>query len=756
MKVIIFFFILFPSSICFAQGETWNWSFGDSAGIKFINGKYPIAVTIFKGFTFEGTATLSDKGGNLLYYSFDNFLYDKNHQRLNTNFKIKTNNSSCQTVQLVKHLSSNDIHIFTTSAFSNDFGSFGFHHYIYNNGFKLINQQLKYQIGEKQTSIFNLNGKDIWVTTHSLLNDTFFSYLVKPNEIIDCPVINISGAKYQDRYPSQGLLKFSPSGRYCASANWDLNRVEIYYFDKESSKLYNLISIEQLFPYSIEFSPDENYLYFTDRGEHIYQVSLKKWDKDSIEKSKTVIKSATYEKYYQMQLASNNKIYIANGDLAYLSCINDPNKSGSKTNFKDSAIYLNGRKSEGGLPNFNSSYFYTPSIDYAYEQDCRTNTITFEGKDTIKATNYEWVFSKGTKTDTKTTKDASYTFADTGKWQVKYIASTGSRSDTVIKTITIWPKLEQGFLGKDINYCLTLPTLHALKNLHCIHWYVALGDTSVMEVSKADSLLPNQEGTYYAKATNLSFCVEWDTIKVIKPSPKADFETKDVCESDSAVFVNKSENANNYIWKFGDGQMSNKQSAKHKYQITNTTTYNVTIVAKMDACSDSITKPITVNQNPNSDFTYKLTGSNVDLKAKPDRNKYEWRFGTSDSFTSTLPDYNRTINVSTQKNVCLKVTNLAGCVSVTCKDVTLGISPIIKDNDIKIYPNPSKGKLTIEISNAVNYQLYIYTETGQLVIEKSIKGGQVITVLLKEAKGVYLVEVLDESGNKIVKKVVVE
>lgn len=757
----VLLFLLFLSMPCFGQGETWNWCFGDSAGIKFVNGKNPIPVNSFKGWSYEGTSILNDSLGRIVLYSYSKYLYDSSHKRLNINFILKGGNSSCQPIQLIKHRKSKDLHIFTTSP---EYGvsTDGFNYIIYNNGFKTPYKKIFRDIGEKQTNIFSKNNSDIWITTHSARNDTFYSFLVKKDGQIDCPVINKIGPKYKDRYPGQGILKYSPSGKLCANANWDLSNFNIFSFDNESGKFTSIITISQFYPYSIEFSPDEKYIYIGDRGENIFQFSLKDLRADSILKSRKTIYSISEELFSQMQLGPDKKIYIAVYGKNFLSCINRPNEGGDSCKFVYNAVNLGNRRNEGGLPNFNAGYFYTPSIDYAYEQDCRTNTITFEGKDTIKATSYKWVFSKGSKTEVKATKDASYTFADTGKWQVKYIASNGNRSDTVSKTITIRPKLEQGFLGEDIKLCKALPLkLNAPTNLHCIHWY----NDTMAEIGKTDSINITKPGTYYAKATNQSFCVEWDTILIDTGiiNPRANFTLTDVCVGDSAVFKNNSKDGISYSWKFGDGLIATNYSPKHYYPNSITTTYNVTLTTQFrGGCADSLSKQITINAKPKSGFTYFTSGQIVSFTAnEKNANIYKWSLGDggNDTITNnpkTTHDYAKF--PSGKYKVCLRVTNLAECFSDTCIEInsTGSASSVTLQNQIVIYPNPSKGKLIIEISKTGNYNLKVFNETGQMVIQRGIQGNQANTVLLNQAKGSYMIEIVDEEGGKMRKKVIIE
>ena len=86
----------------------------------------------------------------------------------------------------------------------------------------------------------------------------------------------------------------------------------------------------------------------------------------------------------------------------------------------------------------------------------------------------------------------------------------------------------------------------------------------------------------------------------------------------------------------------------------------------------------------------------------------------------------------------------------------MGINSILKADDISIYPNPSKGKITINIGKAGSFNLKIFNETGQLVMEKTVKGNQVNVLNISAAKGNYIVEIDDIDGSKVIKKIMAE
>ena len=231
---------------------------------------------------------------------------------------------------------------------------------------------------------------------------------------------------------------------------------------------------------------------------------------------------------------------------------------------------------------------------------------------------------------------------------------------------------------------------------------------------------PIRDTVYQIIIGDSSGCGAADTAyKKIFTSIKADFTANDICESDSAVFINKSLYAKSYYWKFGDGLISKKVNPKHLYNIGGISqTFNATLFAILgDACADSIGKAITINANPISDFSFTTNQNSVDFKATQSGNtSYKWYFGNGDS--SSTKDINFKYSKSGKYTACLNVTNADGCFSKTCKDIsiTVGISSITKSSGFKIYPNPNTGSFTIEIENpGKEVSIEVYDMVGRMV-----------------------------------------
>jgi hypothetical protein len=546
--------------------RTKNWYFGDSVAIRFENKDSITNLNGFKGWTYEGTSILNNREGKLKYYSDGKFLYDKHSDILNPNDKFLSYNSSTQRVILSQFDKDTQfIHVFTTSpTFSQT--DRGLRYSIYNSkldSFVLINKLIQPNIGEKQASILHQNMKYIWHVSHKETSDTFFLFLLnRSNEALCCPVIQSIGSYYYDYFPSQGKLKFAPNGEFAINCNWDLFNFEILQFNSENGLFYNPKSVSANWPLSSEIIilPNKTvFLVTEERGKRIqgYEFNSLK-DIDFITSSKkTIYNNGNSENIDDIQMGIYGDLYLTQYNETRLlnlkyDSINDT--------FSSNFVNLQNR-SKGGLPNFNASYFYTPSIDFAYTEDCWEHSYKFEGRDTLKATSWKWIFRdvRNETVDVRLGKNVSYTFpqADSleNKYEVTHIASTASRSDTVTKTLTIRPKWDTDMLGRDTFYCEDTKaniSLIAAPDMHCVHWNgeepnldESLGPIVDYDHFHSDTLVADTAGTYIVKVTNKTFCQMWDTLRVTEmPRPSKSVISRNGNTLKSSI------SANAYRWYF--------------------------------------------------------------------------------------------------------------------------------------------------------------------------------------------------------------
>lgn len=502
-------------------GRTANWYFGKNAGLKFTD----TGVSILKDGkinTWEGCSSISDEQGNLLLYSDGKTLWNKYHKVVKNGTGLLGDISSTQSALILPIPKSDSLYVLITSPYAFDF-SIGMNYSIINlKGNKdsgIItskNIKLHNSSSEKIAAINHQNGRDIWVVGHEFGNNRFYAYLLTPEGFHHCPVLSDVGFVFDknNKFINQGYLKFSNHSNYIVNMqlyNNSSSFCEVFNFNYLTGKLKLINKIPNLNDsYGANFSSNCRFLYITEANK------IRQFDLTNFNVSYSFIYNNSW-KFSSFQIANNNKIYISQNDSGFLGVINNPDSAGSKCNFNPKGQWLGGKISQFGLPNFNQSYFYTPSINYSYQLNCNSNTIDALAKDTFKASGFKWRCRKQFSSDTFSlvgnAQSLHYNFSDSGTYWLQLIASNNLRSDTSVKSIVIYPAIPQRFLGNDTILAAGSTfskLLQAPSNTFCNRWL--LNDTLI---ASSDSLPASKFGTYICQSTNPSFCLVTDTIVLI-------------------------------------------------------------------------------------------------------------------------------------------------------------------------------------------------------------------------------------------------
>ena len=562
MKHIVLNILLLFALITNAQDikRTAIWYFGENAGIDF-NTTPPTALTDGQVNTIEGCASICDTNGNLLFYTDGRTVWNKYHDTMPNGLGLMGNESSTQAALIVPKPETDSIYyIFTTSP---DFAVNEVN--IYANAGKgevvIKNKLLVSSVGEKQTATKHANGIDYWVVTHGAYNDEYYAFLVTKYGVVECPVISKIGTDFSlIDLSGAGAIKINASATMLVAALYTLRKIEIFNFNNGTGGLSNSLElIVSGLPFGVEYSTQENYLYIVERDKNLTQYDLTSFKEADISNSKKIIFNFPPISAYKLQLGLDGRIYVANAGKQQIGVINKPNLSDTLCDFKINGFDLAPKKSLFGLPDFVSSFFYQPSIDFSYTHDCSTNTLAFKGYDTINATTYKWYFTKGSKRDSSTLKNPTYTFPDTGKYTITFIASNTNRADTVTKEIFIYPKYTLN-LGNDTTICSTPFVLNAGKGQFCYTW---------QDSSSNNTFEVNQSGTYHVKVVSQNHCTQFDTIRVTIANPP----TKPTITRNNDTLV--SSTAQSYQWYKNNSPING--AIQQKLKITQNAYYQVEI-----------------------------------------------------------------------------------------------------------------------------------------------------------------------------------
>lgn len=395
-------------------------------------------------------------------------IWDKTHNIMPTltGTFLNGNTSTTQTA-IVKQPEKDSIYF--VFVLDRQVGNFGFNYSVVdmslNNGkgdLISYNNFLIDSVCEKVAIIQHANGVDYWVVIRQFNSTNFLSYLFDKNGINTPPIISSVGINLHINYgnsTSIGQLKANKKGNKLASANWYRNNVEVFDFDNNSGILSNPINItgfQETRPYGVEFSPNGKILYITDvigavsasiDSGKIYQYNLALGNELAILNSKTIINEDSFV-IGALQIGPNNKIYAAKLESNYLGIINNPDFLGLLCNYSSNGIFLDGKLSQEGLPNFpNNIYNYS----FTTENYCLSDTIKLKHKGNFIDSIFWYINQTELFKTYNENLDTVYKFTSHGTHQISMVTFSGSFIDTVTSNIEIIKPLLN--LGNDTSLC---------------------------------------------------------------------------------------------------------------------------------------------------------------------------------------------------------------------------------------------------------------------------------------------------------------
>jgi gliding motility-associated-like protein len=358
-----------------AQRQNNNWYFGYNNSISF---SPSFTVSSGQTLTDEGTASISDASGNLLFYTDGITIWNSNQQPMpGGNGVLLGNTTSTQSATIVPLPGSNTLYYVITA----DQGGYlspnqGINYTVVdmtlNNGLgdvvTLNSPLLVPPATEKVTACLHENCVDYWVVTHSFGGNQFQAFQLTASGFLP-PVISNVGMPHLNSTgtfaETIGYLKFSPNKNRLALAVYgDASFAEVFDFDASTGIISNPIMFN--YPqatsisegaYGVSFSPNSNLLYISfisssSVSDVLYQYDLTSGNPATIIASQQIIATSPNSPttfYGALQIGPDNKMYMANY-TNNLDVIEFPNVPGTGCSFQPGAIVLLGNGGLG-LPN---------------------------------------------------------------------------------------------------------------------------------------------------------------------------------------------------------------------------------------------------------------------------------------------------------------------------------------------------------------------------------------------------------------------
>ncbi|HYJ37210.1 MAG TPA: PKD domain-containing protein, partial [Chitinophagaceae bacterium] len=404
-------FILLFQFLVAQQGN--HWYFGQYAGLNF--GSAPLTIlSDGQTNTLEGTSSICDENGILLFYSDGVRVFNRNHEVMSNGAGLRGHVSSFQNSLIVPTPGNKNIYyLFTADAIENN-GENGYTYSVIDmtmdNGLGNVvtkNIFLSGPATERITSIRGADYKSYWVITNEWNSNIFKTFKIDCNGLDPIPVVSTAGRILnQNAYSNIGVLRISGDGKMLVQTNAkgrpSMNPTDeffqIFDFDNATGQVTNGRDIPLLndgYYWGGEFSPNSNMLYLVNPfSKSIHQFDVGSNNPATILLSKQIL-PVTDGTLGAIAMGADLKLYIATGGKEYLHVINDPNNGGVACNLvlKQQAL---GRTSQLGLPNLNPNFYVNRAADFDFQSLGGCNGLMqFTSRVNVANVSLSWDFGDG-------------------------------------------------------------------------------------------------------------------------------------------------------------------------------------------------------------------------------------------------------------------------------------------------------------------------------------------------------------------------
>lgn len=616
-------FLLLSSFVANSQQNVNNiWTFGKYAGVDFNSGS-PVA--IMDSITArEGSATICDRDGQILFYTNGSKVYDRNHDIMPNGNNLTglpliagtedpTESTTQGTLIVPMPDSVNKYYVFSLTSLEQGV-NFGLLYY------SVVNMDMNGGLGdveagrkgikidsglsEKMIAVVG-NRCNIWLLVHNANRvrsgpPEFKAYEINNSGINLTPVISQCGT-YQTRLNyTLGVLKVSPDRKKLVTCNaMGGQGAELYDFDASTGIVSNNILLNAQQYYGACFSPDNSKLYISATGAtKIYQYDISSGVASTIINSQVSITDSSSSVGTDLKLGPDGKIYfIPSFSSQYLSAINYPDLPGLACQVVNRAVPLLARtETVYGLPNENPVFVRdtTPSNTYHIKACFRDSVILY-------ANDSGWDYTWDDKSD-----ETYRSIYKSGKYIVSYhTIPCVLHIDTFdVEIVNHLPDIGAitGCNGA-FSYLWILPD-SLDGRVFTYTWRDTGGNILQMYTgAHGDTLRNISPGVYYVNMSgggcDTTFRIQMPssayTISFVADTP--------VCLGDSVHFTNTSHGGLMYKWYFGDGDSSVDANPVHLYLRPGV--YQVHLVGYQ--CMDTANIAVAVDSTPYVSFVVDST-----------------------------------------------------------------------------------------------------------------------------------------------------
>ncbi len=349
----------------------------------------------------------------------------------------------------------------------------------------------------------------------------------------------------------------------------------------------------------------------------------------------------------------------------------------------------------------------------------------------------------GTATNVITASGAS-----TYTWNTGATTSSISVSPTVTTTYTV-----TGTNASGCNSSYTLsqnlapnPTITVNSGGVCAgssFTMVPSGASTYTFSSGSAVVTPTVGASYSVTGTSSLGCVGSNTAVSsvsISPIPTITVNNGTICAGKSFTIVPSG--ANTYAFSGGSAVVTP----------TTNTSYIVTGTNTLTTCSNTAISSVTVNALPNVSLTASsntscVNGTIIPLNASPPGGTFAGANVAGNIFTPgpTAGTFNPTYSYTNSVTGCSKTATVTIVVSICTGIVSLNAN----NTTLNVYPNPTNGVVTVELS--VNSKVIVTNILGEVVLTNTLNAGKQTIDISNQSNGIYFVRFSDKSKEQTIK-----
>ncbi|WP_276369666.1 PKD domain-containing protein [Chryseolinea sp. H1M3-3] len=620
------------------------WYFGNNAGIDF----NPLPDDPAKAISNpvmnapEGTATISDRNGQVIFFTDGDKVWDRSNTEIATG--IGGEPGASQSALIIPVPGDETLfYIFTTKE-------------VYGTGtyevrYSLFDLKLNNGTGglvEQNVLLFarsteRLTGNANWLIAHEYGNNSFRAYRITQQGISN-PVISSIGSDHAYAYAEngQGYMKLGSQNRLAVALSTPgvSNVVEVFDFTDSTGVVSNFRTANLNEPngqvYGVEVSPGGNKLFATLQNGGTSRLVEFAFDSLGIPYLKKPPVAPVTEKLGAIQVGPDGQLYVASDGQQYLKVIQVVEDTTQVSVFQPTNFdLLGGTNSNLGLPNFIQTIadpIQGPGISVSGA--CIRDSVTFAGAATDPIDEFFWQLSQaGSVLTTSDQETFAYVFNTPGNYSVSLRLTNRCGLDTT---------MTQNFIINDVPpnptasvvLCTGSQTLDANPgNLPGLTYVWSTGDST-------ETITVNRQAIYRVTVTNAAGCVTNGDIRAVDNRPIVNLGNDiTICQNTPIAPLNAQNPGATYAWEYNDvpnGNTSRTQSVNTSLVSPPTSEYKVTITDPITSCfvkdsvvytinpSPVITPPVvghtsdcalsdgsisfTITGPPSSLFTYSITG----------------------------------------------------------------------------------------------------------------------------------------------------